>query len=214
MSFPTPDEARALHEKYAPTREAFDLVHGHCEIVARIAEQLLPRTGERLDAGLVRAGALLHDIGVYRLYDGAGRLDHRSYIRHGVLGHEILRAEGFPEYLCRFCSCHTGVGLTEDDIRRQQLPLPVADYVAGTPEEQLVMYADKFHSKSTPPRFLSAAEYAEYVQRFGQDKVDAFHALRARFGEPDLGVTTRTAASAALPAPRSCAADTPSRSRA
>ncbi|MFF4403425.1 HD domain-containing protein [Streptomyces sp. NPDC001404] len=214
MSFPTPDEARALHEKYAPTREAFDLVHGHCEIVARIAEQLLPRTGERLDAGLVRAGALLHDIGVYRLYDGAGRLDHRSYIRHGVLGHEILRAEGFPEYLCRFCSCHTGVGLTEDDIRRQQLPLPVADYVAGTPEEELVMYADKFHSKSTPPRFLSAAEYAEYVQRFGQDKVDAFHALRARFGEPDLGVTTRTAASAALPAPRSCAADTPSRSRA
>ncbi|MGW1200211.1 HD domain-containing protein [Streptomyces sp. NPDC002536] len=214
MAHPTPDEARALHEKYAPTREAFDLVHGHCEIVAKIAEQLLPRTGERLDAGLVRAGALLHDIGVYRLYDGAGRLDHRSYIRHGVLGHEILRAEGFPEQLCRFCSCHTGVGLTEDDIRRQQLPLPVADYVARTPEEQLVMYADKFHSKSTPPRFLSAAEYADHVQRFGQDKVDAFHALRARFGEPDLGITTRTAASAALPAPQSCAADTPSRSRA
>lgn len=211
LSLPTPDEARALHEKYAPTREAFELVHGHCEIVRRMAEQLMPRT---LDADLVRAGALLHDIGVYRLYDGTGRLDHRSYIRHGILGHEILRAEGLPEQLCRFCSCHTGVGLTADDIRRQQLPLPVADYVAESPEEQLVMYADKFHTKSTPPRFLTAAEYADHVQRFGQDKVDAFHALRERFGEPDVTAMQRTAASAVLPAPRSCAADTPSRSRA
>ncbi|CAM5663416.1 hypothetical protein SANTM175S_04039 [Streptomyces antimycoticus] len=71
---PTVDEVRALHEKYAPTREALDLVYTHCEIVCHIAEQLMARAGLRLDASLVRAGALLHDIGVYRLYspDGAG----------------------------------------------------------------------------------------------------------------------------------------------
>ncbi|MGO4422762.1 phosphohydrolase, partial [Streptomyces sp. MCAF7] len=100
--------------------------------------------------------------------------------------HTILRQEGFPERLCRFCSCDTGVGLTRHDIEQQELPLPVADYVAETVEEQLVMYADKFHTKATPPAFVSFDAYAAHVVRFGPEKADAFHALRAQFGEPDL----------------------------
>ncbi|WKK25821.1 HDIG domain-containing protein [Streptomyces olivoreticuli] len=186
MTLPTAQDVRALHEKYAPSQAAFDLVHTHCEIVCRIAEQLMARTDHGLDADLVRTGALLHDIGVYRLYDRAGRLDHGNYIRHGVLGHEILRREGFPERLSRFCSCHTGVGLTRHDIREHKLPVPVADYLAESTEEQLVMYADKFHTKSTPPKFLDADVYASHLRKFGEDKVAAFHTLRARFGEPDL----------------------------
>ncbi|MFF7648269.1 HD domain-containing protein [Streptomyces sp. NPDC007983] len=186
MILPTVDDIRALHEEYAPTREAFELVYTHCEIVWKVAEQLLAADGHRLDADLVRAGALLHDIGVYRLYDNSGRLRADGYIRHGVLGHAILRQEGFPERLCRFCSCHTGVGLTRHDIERQELPLPVADYVAETGEEQLVMYADKFHTKTTPPAFLSFTAYAAHVGRFGAEKTAAFHALRDRFGEPEL----------------------------
>ncbi|GAA2315957.1 HD domain-containing protein [Streptomyces hawaiiensis] len=187
MRIPGPAEIRALHEKYAPTTEAFALVHRHCETVWAIAEQLLAAPHlAHLDADLVRAGCLLHDIGVYRLYGDDGRLDHRNYIRHGLLGHEILEAEGFPETLRRFCSHHTGVGLTRQDIVSQALPLPPADYVAVTEEERLVMYADKFHTKSRPSVFLSADEYAAHVRRFGTDKVTAFHALRAEFGDPDL----------------------------
>ena len=69
---------------------------------------------------------------------------------------------------------------------RQRLPLPPADYLAETGEEALVMYADKFHSKTSPPAFLTAEAYATSVLRFGADKVIAFESLRARFGEPDL----------------------------
>ncbi|MFE0551141.1 HD domain-containing protein [Streptomyces pilosus] len=188
MEIPDPDAIRALHEKYAPTPEAFALVHTHCEIVRGVAEQLLAATPglAHLDADLVRAGCLLHDIGVYRLYGDDGRLDHRNYVRHGLLGHEILAAEGFPEPLRRFCSHHTGVGLTRHDVISQGLPLPPADYLAVTPEERLVMYADKFHTKSRPPRYLTPDEYASHVRRFGEDKVTAFHDLRAEFGDPDL----------------------------
>ncbi|MFE5734625.1 HD domain-containing protein [Streptomyces sp. NPDC056528] len=186
MHIPSVDEIRALHRKHAPHEEAFALVLTHCEIVWRIAERLLPRVGENLDPELVRAGCLLHDIGVYRLYDAEGRLDGRNYIRHGILGHELLAAEGLPEAVCRFCSCHTGVGLTKEDVIAQGLPLPPADYVAVTPEERLVMYADKFHSKSTPPRFLSPETYTVSVSRFGQDKVAAFGALRTAYGDPEL----------------------------
>jgi uncharacterized protein len=167
MRVPTDEEILALHEKHAPTAEALDTVYTHCLIVCGIAEQLHARSGADLDIALVRAGSLLHDVGVYRLYDDAGQLDHASYIRHGLLGYQLLREEGLPEEICRFASHHTGVGLTRDDVLRQRLPLPPADYVAETGEETLVMYADKFHSKTSPPAFLTADAYAARVRRFG-----------------------------------------------
>jgi uncharacterized protein len=187
MRVPTDEEILALHEKHAPTPEALGLVYEHCLIVCGIAEQLHARGGLDSDIALVRAGSLLHDVGVYRLYDDAGRLDHANYIRHGVLGHELLRAEGLPEAICRFASHHTGVGLSRDDVLRQRLPLPPADYLAETGEEALVMYADKFHTKAAPPALLTACAYAATVRRFGEDKVAAFEKMRAAFGEPDLG---------------------------
>jgi uncharacterized protein len=181
MRIPADQEILALHEKCAPTPEALDLVYTHCLIVCGIAEQLHPRSGADLDIDLVRAGSLL-----YRLYDEAGELDRAAYIRHGVLGHGLLLEEGFPEEICRFASHHTGVGLTREDVLRQRLPLPAADYVAETGEEALVMYADKFHSKTAPPTLLTASAYAASVRRFGEGKAAAFESMRATFGDPDL----------------------------
>jgi uncharacterized protein len=186
MRLPTDEEILALHERHAPTPDAFDLVYTHCQIVCAIAEQLHARSGADADIGLVRAGSLLHDIGVYRLYDDAGRLDHANYIRHGVLGHELLLEEGFAGTICRFASCHTGMGLSREDVIRQGLPLVPADYRAESREERLLMYADKFHSKTTPPVFLTAGAYAADLRRFGQEKVDMFTAMTGMFGEPDL----------------------------
>jgi uncharacterized protein len=186
MLIPTDKEISALHEKYAPTQEAFDLVYTHCEIVCGIAEQLLARTDLNLNADLVRAGSLLHDIGVYRLYDTDGRLDKARYVRHGILGSELLQYEGFAEVICRFCSCHTGMGLSRDDVQKQGLPLPIADYLAESGEEKLVMYADKFHSKTEPPTFVATASYAAYVRRFGEDKTETFRLMCEGFGAPDL----------------------------
>jgi uncharacterized protein len=52
------------------------------------------------------------------------------------------------------------------------------------------MYADKFHTKTAPPAFLTPAAYAAYVRRFGARQVAAFAALRATFGDPDLDPLT------------------------
>ncbi len=187
MRIPADKDIRALHEKHAPTPEALDSVYTHCLIVAEMAGQLMARNpGLRADPELVRAGALLHDIGVYRLYDDAGQLRAENYIRHGVLGEDLLAAEGLPRRIRRFASHHTGVGITKDDVARQRLPLPSADYLAETAEEELVMYADKFHSKSRPPAFLTGAAYSARVSRFGADKTTAFGAMLARYGEPDV----------------------------
>lgn len=190
FQIPSPADVEALHRKYAPTNEAFDLVFTHCQIVAEIADQLAARQGPSvIDRELVRAACLLHDVGVYRLYDTDGRLDKGSYIRHGILGHRLLQEEGFDLAICRFCSCHTGMGLTKQDILAQRLPLPAADYLAVTPEERLLMYADKFHTKASPPRLLMADTYREQVRRFGEEKARKFDLFRAEFGEPDLAAT-------------------------
>ncbi|MEV0850278.1 HD domain-containing protein [Streptomyces sp. NPDC049954] len=188
MRIPSLAEIEDLHKKYAPDADAHASVHTHCGIVWRIAEQLIESSGAAVDAELVRAGCLLHDIGVYLLSADAeqGVLGQGHYIRHGLLGHRVLAEEGWPEGLCRFCSCHTGVGLTQEDIVRQGLPLPPGDYVALTEEERLVMYADKFHSKSRPARFHTPEGYEKIVTRFGPDKVDAFRELRDHFGDPDI----------------------------
>ncbi|WP_416901015.1 HD domain-containing protein [Micromonospora echinospora] len=186
VRIPTDRQIRALHERFAPTLDAFEIVYTHCRIVCELAEQLLADREHDLDVELVRAGCLLHDIGVYRLYDSSGGLEQGNYVRHGLLGHELLRDLGFPEIVCRFCSCHTGMGLSRDDVVRQRLPLPVDDYLAESDEERLVMYADKFHSKRTPPVFVSAATYVSGVRQFGRDKVDRFAEMVEQFGEPDL----------------------------
>ncbi|TQS46901.1 HD domain-containing protein [Cryptosporangium phraense] len=175
---PSDREIEDLHRRYAPTPEAFDLVFTHCRIVRDLALQLLPADAD-VDAELVNAGALLHDVGVYRLQGAA-------YIRHGILGDALLRSLGLPDRLCRMCSHHTGVGLTGADVVAQELPLPVADYLAETPEEELVMYADKFHSKKSPPVFVSADTYTATVARFGEEKATRFKFLRSRYGDPDL----------------------------
>jgi uncharacterized protein len=194
MRIPTDKEILVLHEKHAPTPDALDLVYTHCVIVCGIAEQLCSRLapGPDLDIDLARAGGLLHDIGVYRLYDDAGILDHANYIRHGLLGYELLREEGLPEAICRFASHHTGVGISRDDVLAQHLPIPPADYLAETEEERLVMYADKFHSKTTPPVFRTASACAARLRRFGEEKVRAFQAMRDTFGEPDLAALSET----------------------
>lgn len=181
---PDHDAIVALHKKYAPNDAAFAMVFTHCEIVRRIAEQLLNVMPQpAIDAELVRAGCLLHDIGVYRLFVN-GSMDRDRYITHGTEGERILKSENIDERLCRMASHHTGVGIRKADIIDQRLPLPHMDFTADSLEEQLVMYADKFHSKT--PRFNTTESYAKFIAGYGRDKVATFMDMVDTFGKPDI----------------------------
>jgi uncharacterized protein len=137
-NLPSLKEIEALHRKYSPTDEVFKLVFTHCKIVSEVAEQCIARKGLIIDVELVKVGCLLHDIGVYALFDAGGKeREELQYITHGIMGENILKDEGFPEAVWRFGSHHTGVGLTKHDIISQNLPLPMQDYVADTREEAL-----------------------------------------------------------------------------
>ncbi|HSX06056.1 MAG TPA: HD domain-containing protein [Candidatus Saccharimonadales bacterium] len=188
MILPTDKQIETLHRKYAPSEAAFTLIYTHCQIIDAIATYLLASQSIDLDRQLVHVGCLLHDIGVYPLIDEEGHI--RRGITHGVEGESILKKEGFPEAIWRFAAHHTGVGLTEQDVTDQKLPIPMADYTAQTDEERLVMYADKFHSKSNPPveppYFCTFDWYRDSVRQFGEDKIAKFDHLAELFGKPDL----------------------------
>lgn len=187
MNIPSEKEIKSLHVKYASTKDVFDLVYTHCNIVWLVAEQLYLANSIDVDIQLVKAGCLLHDIGVYQLFDKTGneRTDIQ-YVTHGILGEEILRAEGFDESLWRIGSHHTGAGISKEQIQKLSLPLPPRDFMADSTEEALVMYADKFHSKTDPPYFNSLEWYKDYAKRFGEDVVERFELLSKQFGIPNL----------------------------
>ena len=186
MQLPTTREIELLHKKHAPSQEVFDEVWQHCQIVQEIAVKIIGSNNlTNIHRKLVEAGCLLHDLGVYRLYDSIGQIDDKNYIRHGVLGYEMLKEEGFSEILCRFASHHTGVGLTAQEIEENNLPLPKEDMLADTEEERIVMYADKFHSK-LPSIFNSSDWYKQHLRRFGNHKVRVFEQMIADLGEPDI----------------------------
>lgn len=184
---PNEQQIMQLHQKYAVSKMAFSQVWTHCQIVLEIAEQLMLATKLDVDPQLVRAGCLLHDIGVYPLIDAEAMVKPGvSYMTHGIVGKAILRDEGLPEALTMIAAHHTGVGLSKQDVIVQRLPLPIADYLAKTEEERLIMYCDKFHSKTLPPTFNSFKHYRAYVSQFGDDKALQFDALAKSFGLPRL----------------------------
>ncbi|MEE1295616.1 MAG: HD domain-containing protein [Bifidobacterium sp.] len=145
-----------------------------------------------LDVNQAVIGAMLHDIGTYRVLkdDGSdgGKLsfDGPRYIQHGLIGYDLLLNEGIDESIAEYARNHTGVGLTEEEVVRQGLPLPPADYVPMNLEQEVVMVADKYHSKSVPPRFLTAASYARKCARWGEENKERWLEMVRKYGEPDI----------------------------
>lgn len=177
------DKAKQIIDKYYPEGTRLrDIYIRHCRQVADLALKINRERRLGLDDDLVDDAAMLHDIGIF-LTDADGIDCHGSepYIRHGLLGAELLRREGVPEELARVAMRHTGAGITVDDIREMGLPLPEGDYMPETLLERLICYADKFYSKTN----LESAKPLERVRasmlRHSQSTLDRFDRLHEEF---------------------------------
>ncbi|KFF31373.1 HD superfamily hydrolase [Bifidobacterium bombi DSM 19703] len=150
-----------------------------------------------LDENLAVTGALLHDIGTYLVLRNDGgdggpvTFDGPNYILHGLRGYRWLLSHGVDESIAQFARNHTGVGLTREQVVAQNLPLPPDDYSPANREQEVVMVADKYNSKSIPPRFLTADAYARKAARYGNANKQAWLALVRRYGVPDIPALAR-----------------------
>jgi uncharacterized protein len=174
-----------LINKYFPAPEAQVLILEHSRLVAEKALQLADaaHTDTPLDKQFIVEAAMLHDIGVCRT--DAPKLNCSGpfpYICHGIIGREILEAEGMQRHAL-VCERHIGVGLTAGDIMQQQLPLPVRNMAPVSNEEKLVCMADLFYSKKPGEvtREKSLAEVRQELGKFGEEKVAIFDGWIAEF---------------------------------
>ncbi len=134
-----------------------------------------------LDRDFLLEAAMLHDIGIVRT-DAPGIKCYGSepYICHGVIGAEMLRAEGLPRH-ARVCERHTGAGLSLEDIISQNLPLPHIDLLPETLEEQVICYSDKFFSKTKLDVEKSVEQVERSIGKFGQQGLKRFLEWKERF---------------------------------
>ena len=89
----------------------------------------------------------------------------------------MLESSGMPEY-GPICERHIGVGISLDDIRNFNLPLPERDMLPVSIEEQIICYADKFFSKNGNGQEQNGEKPVEQIiqnlEPYGQDKVKRF----------------------------------------
>ena len=133
------------------------------------------------DMAFVQQAALLHDIGIFLTRaPELGCTGDKPYLCHGVLGRELLEEKGLPRHAL-VCERHVGTGISADDIRRADLPLPHRDMLPLTLEEELICYADKFFSKNGNNRPKSIQAILNTLSSYGPDKDKIFLAWVGRF---------------------------------
>ncbi|MCM1451380.1 MAG: HDIG domain-containing protein [Clostridium sp.] len=174
-------------DKYYPASEPAlrETLIKHSAQVAGLALEIAKAKRLKLDPEQIKAAAMLHDIGIF-LTDAPGIncLGKEPYIRHGILGAELLRKEGAPEWAARVAERHTGAGLDAQEIIDQRLPLPAKDYLPETLLERLICYADKFYSKSGDMQRKPYEKVRASMARFGSRTLARFDALYGEFGLP------------------------------
>ncbi|MFW5888456.1 MAG: HD domain-containing protein [Patescibacteria group bacterium] len=137
-----------------------------------------------VDSRFIQQAAMLHDIGIFMTHaPHIGCKGEEPYIRHGILGKEILEKEGLPA-CARVAERHIGVGLTAQEIRKQKLPLPERDMTPQTEEEEIIAYADLFFSKSHKPidEEKPLEEIKKGLARFGDRKINIFGQWIKKYG--------------------------------
>lgn len=173
-----------LIDTFYPEKDALRslLIHHSRQVAQRCLAIAGHHPELHLDTRFMENAAMLHDIGIIRC-DAPGIHCHGTapYIRHGVIGGEMLRNYAtisrhphlYDSY-ARVCERHTSTGLTLQQIESRNLPLPHQDLTPETMEEQVICYADKFYSKSHPERERSVEEAAASLEKFGHEGVEKF----------------------------------------
>ena len=103
----------------------------HSLEVARKRLEIASRVKIPVDKHLIARGAIFHDLGKAKTYG----------MEHGEIGAKMAEELGLEEAIRQIILKHIRGGLTEAEAK--ELGLPVRDYTLRTPEEKIVIYADR-----------------------------------------------------------------------
>ncbi len=181
--------ADIIRKYYAENPQAWTILLSHSRQVTRRALKIarfLQKTRE-VDLQFIAEAAMLHDIGMFKTAAPALHCHgDGAYLSHGIRGKEILEQEGLARH-ARVCERHIGIGLTAEEIRQQNLPLPNRDMLPETLEEQIICYADLFYSKDPKKsaKEKSPQKVRKTLAKYGEQKLVTFDRWLSAF-EPEL----------------------------
>ncbi len=166
-----PNEARCLD--ILTVSGADEKITEHCKAVSRLALSIAQIAGG--DKDLIRAGALLHDL---------GRVSTNG-IYHALVGARMLRDMNIDQRVVRIVERHTGAGIP----RREAVALGLGniDYMPETIEEKIVAHADNLMSGT---RRIKVSEVTESYRKKGLDdaasRIAALHSELSALCGADL----------------------------
>ena len=171
-----------INKYYTEDSDIYNVLIDHSRLVADKALEIAGRHPElNIDKQFVEEAAMLHDIGVFMCDAKDIHCNgNEPYIKHGILGAEILRKEGFPRHAL-VCERHTGSGITKEQIMENNLPIPAIDMLPVTIEEKFICYADKFYSKSKPGKEKSIDKIRKSMEKYGNKALERFDKLNSLF---------------------------------
>jgi uncharacterized protein len=179
------DYQRIIDKYYPEGTLRREIYIPHCRAVAGLALKIARSRPElEADPEKVEAMAMLHDIGIcFTDAPEIGCHGDLPYLAHGFKGRETVEAEGLQE-IAAVCERHIGVGISLQDIRERNLPLPLRDMTPQTIEEEIVCYADKFFSKSSDDLFRPKRieKVRKSVAKYGEEKLKILDDMISRFG--------------------------------
>ena len=169
------DYSKILEKYYRKNSDLYKILIDHSAAVTGKALDIVTRHPELgINRQFIEEAAMLHDIGIFKTHAPSIRCFGREpYLRHGILGAELMRQEGYPEH-ARVCERHTGAGLTKEEIATQRLPLPVVDLLPESLEEQIICFADCFFSKTRLSQEKSIDAIRWKIRRFGARSLGQF----------------------------------------
>lgn len=179
------DPIKLIEKYYDRNSTAYHVLLVHSEMVTQKAVELAERVKHlNPDMEFVKEAAMLHDIGI--VFTQEPTIDchgEMPYIMHGPVGRELLEKEGLPRHAL-VCERHTGVGLSKEDIIRQNLPLPHRDMLPISLEEKIICFADTFYGKN-PLKLReekSIDKITKKIAKFGGDNLTRLQQFRTLFG--------------------------------
>ena len=166
------DAYQLIDKYYGNSPELRHVLVTHSEQVRDKALQICQAHPEwDVDRDFVAEAALLHDIGI--IYCDAPKIHcvgTHKYIEHGYLGAQLLRNEGYPQHAL-VAERHTGSGITMEQVIREDLPIPIQDYLPVSLAERIICYADKFFSKSHLGEEVAITKIRENIWKYGHDAI-------------------------------------------
>jgi uncharacterized protein (TIGR00295 family) len=161
MKYPSEKEAMRILRKYNVPQNVIE----HCEevkdIAVKIAKQIM-KGGHKVDLELVKAAALLHDVGSYKYSKERGYSDdfHRSL--HAPEGQFLLEKLGYKKF-AKIVGAHFLPDVSRKEAKK--LGWPEKNYkLPNIIEAKIVSMADRLVTKTSVRGGRTLEKYISYLR--------------------------------------------------